>query len=180
MRTSTLLLPAIFIFAPFSHGFPHRSDSLLPRGEYTTDASDAEAIQDTGLEPDRTFEEEAQTTRNPAFQTTSSTTVFPGGIPTILPSYPPKFASAQNDPRRKEELKRRAEQVKAAFVHSWEPYQKYGLPDDELRPASREPYSTRYVICVYQLKLLSLTIQQEWVGRKCDRRVEYCNNHGLA
>jgi hypothetical protein len=145
MRTSTIILPAIFIFAPFSNAFPYRSDSLLPRGEFAADASAAEAIQDTGLEPDSTFEEEIQTTHYPAFQTTGSATGYFGSSATLLPPNPPKFASSQNEPRRKEELRRRADQVKAAFMHSWEPYEKYGLPDDELRPASREPYSTRYV-----------------------------------
>jgi hypothetical protein len=143
MRASIFILPAIFIFAPYSNAFPYKSNSILSRGESSADVAAVEAAADTGLEPDSTFAEEAQSTRNPTSPPTSLPTGPPPSFPTGLPPFPQFLPAPQSDQKRKEELKRRAEKVKAAFLHSWEPYQEFGLPDDELRPASREPYSTR-------------------------------------
>jgi len=46
--------------------------------------------------------------------------------------------------QRKLELSRRTESVKQAFLHSWGAYKAKGLPQDEIRPVSGTPYSTRY------------------------------------
>ncbi|KAF2433600.1 glycoside hydrolase [Tothia fuscella] len=114
---------------------------------------------DTGLEADTLFHDDPQS---------PVATPVPPPVPGQQKPPPPPSPGQQRDPptgpaqqsrppptqsggsgplspdeKRKPENKRRAEAVKAAFIHSWEPYRDFGLPDDELRPASREPYSTR-------------------------------------
>jgi hypothetical protein len=120
MRTPIVLFHAIIFFASFTNARPPKASTLLPRAEGVSGDTQADAGADTGLEAD-SADADAQ-------------------WPQI--SFPYIGGSTAED-KRKVELKKRADAVKAAFVHSWEPYKAFGLPDDELRPASREPYSTR-------------------------------------
>lgn len=113
------MLHAISFFAPSSYALPQTSSTLSPRAEAASGNTQADSGVDTGLEADSVAADAQWPT-----------------IPTFL-------GGVSAEERRKTELKRRADAVKAAFLHSWEPYKKFGLPDDELRPASKEPYSTR-------------------------------------
>lgn len=129
------MLHAIVFFAPFSYALPQNPTILSPRADAVSENALADAGIDIGLEADSQAGG-AQWPPPP-----------PPQEPNTQPQFPhfPFFGGPSAEDKRRVELKRRADAVKAAFIHSWEPYKAFGLPDDELRPASKEPYSTRCV-----------------------------------
>ena len=124
MRVPFIFLPAVLSLLPLAHGLPHQSD-LSRRSEAVISnvlAADNQAAADAAsieaaidAELETLFSDEA--------------------------AFPPLLEINQ----RKVELNLRAERVREAFLHSWNSYKAKGLPQDELRPVSGTPYSTRFV-----------------------------------
>jgi hypothetical protein len=131
MRTPPLLFSVFLILFAFAHGIPHRS-TIGRRTDAAVAGSLAAGVASTGSVADAADAADAADT--------SGAEQMPL-TPNAGPLPPDLFA----DPARRAVLEKRTEQVKQAFLHSWNNYNKMSLGQsgDELKPKSGKVDNTR-------------------------------------
>lgn len=119
MGFTSRAVTVVLTFASFGFAFPRQNDFSRRTEGGTFDAQAAEAA-------------------DIAWQSAAIETAFDNMFSDETAFPPPVGASS-----RKAQLNERAERVKGAFMHSWNGYKSQGLPQDEVKPMSGSPYSTR-------------------------------------
>lgn len=87
------------------------------------------------------------------------------GISSRRPSVSVPFVPDQLEDVPLEVWTERAQEVKHAFVHAWNGYEKYAAPNDELKPLSRGKIDKCVLHCVFNILLNLDCAQLQRVGR---------------